>query len=74
MIENYEEEILILLNQHPRPSIEQISQQLINNHGDLRGFSGRSVRRFIKEKNLFNRCSTQHLRDEVEARITEVTF
>ena len=52
MIENFEEEIIILLNQQPRPSIEQISQQLINIHGGLRGISGRSVRRFIKEKNI----------------------
>jgi hypothetical protein len=72
MIENFEHEIVFLLNQRPRPTIQQISQQLISNYGELRGLSSRSVRRIIREKNLLNRCSSEELREAVESSISEV--
>jgi hypothetical protein len=71
MIENFEHEIVFLLNQRPRPTIEQILQ-LISNYGKLRGLSSRSVRRIIKEKNVLNRCLSEELREAVESSISEV--
>jgi hypothetical protein len=64
--------IPLIVNQRPRPTIEQISQQLIRNYGELRGLSSRSVRRIIREKNLLNRCSSEELREAVESSISEV--
>ncbi len=65
-------EIVFLLNQRPRPTIERISQQLISNYGELGGLSSRSIRRIIREKNLLNRCSSEELRKAVESSISEV--
>ena len=65
-------EIVFLLNQRPRPTIERISQQLTSNYGELGGLSSRSIRRIIREKNLLNRCSSEELREAVESSISEV--
>jgi hypothetical protein len=70
ILNDYSIEIQSLLNE--KKTYSEIELALKQNHGDSRGFSERSIRRFCKENNLRGRINNQELQYIVADTIQQV--